>query len=172
MRSAQEFEPYCPRLAQSHAENGLVPIRGFASILVAVGALAGVAGTTISARAGVPAGCDSAVATRFHAAAERYAAQRQYANAAAWYLAATRATSECRAPSDAIARANSLFAAGTAFALSGDSLRGLSLLHAAQSQLTAMIDAGDRETAPKARAILALVVDVIAAIDTVAKGSM
>jgi hypothetical protein len=172
MRSAQKLEPYCPRRARLRAENDFVPVRGVARILVVAGALAGFAGTTVAARAGAPARCDSAAAGKYRAAAQRYAAQREYADAATWYLAATRATNVCRTPSDAIARANSLFGAGAAFALSGDSLRGLSLLHAAQSQLTALIDAGDRETTPKARAILELIADVIAAIDTVAKGSM
>jgi hypothetical protein len=149
-----------------------VSIPGCARILVVVAVLFGAGGTTVPARAAAPAACDSVQATKFRAAAARYAGARRYADAAAWFLAATRATSECRTPSDALERASSLFQAGSAFALSGDSERGLTLLHAAQSQLTAMSESGDRDTGPKARAILDLITKLIAAIDTLARGSM
>jgi hypothetical protein len=172
MRSTPKLESECPRLATPTGENNCVPVSGFARILVVSAVLIGVGGTTVPARAAAPAVCDSVKATAFRAAAARYAQARRYADAAAWFLAAKRATSECRTATDAIMHANSLFQAGSAVALSGDSQRGLALLHAAQSQLTAMIDAGDRDTAPKARAILDLIADVISAIDTIARGSM
>jgi hypothetical protein len=171
MLSAQKAEPECPRRVKEGAENGAVRIRGFA-LLLAVGSLACAAATSVAAEAQDPAGCDSARAWTYLAAAKREGAQQRYPEAAAWYVAATRATNACRTPSDAIMRANSLFGAGTAFALSGDALRGLTLLHAAQAQVDALIKTGDRDAAPKAQAILDLVRDVISEINTIAKGSM
>lgn len=146
-------------------------IRGLVRIFV-VGLFACVTAANGAVQAEPLAGCDSARAWTFFAAAEREAAQHRYAEAAAWYVAATRATNACRTPSGSIMRANSLFGAGTAFALSGDATRGLTLLDAAQSQVNALIRAGDRNTAPKARAILDLIRDVVSEINTVAKGSM
>jgi hypothetical protein len=164
-------EPEYPWPVGDGAEHGAVGFRGFAWMLV-VGLLAYVSATTVSAGAEPPASCDSARAWTFFGAAERAAEQHRYSEAATLYVAATRAASECRTPNESIMRANSLFGAGTAFALSGDALRGLNLLHAAQAQVNALIDAGDRETVPRARAILDLIGSVISEINTIAKGSM
>lgn len=153
------------------AEHGAVRICGFALVFVA-GILACAAATSVPAKAQLPAGCDSARAWTYFAAAQREAARQRYSEAAAWYVAATQATNACRTPNDSIMRANSLFGAGTAFALSGDALRGLTLLHAAQTEVDTLIHTGDREAASKGRGILDLIRDVISEINTIAKGSM
>jgi hypothetical protein len=136
------------------------------------GAAAPVAAAPAAAGPGAVVHCNPVDATKFRAAGQRYVAEQRFTDAGMWFVAATRSTRECRTPSAAILRARSLFQAGAAFALGGDSVRGLDLLREAQSQLNALTMAGERDNASEAHAILNLIADLIASIDITAQGSM
>jgi hypothetical protein len=171
MRWAQHIEPNSPVLARSEWENNAVLTLGLAQKLAILGALGCIAGMSVPVEAGESSGCNWAKATTFRAAAERYGALGQPADAAGWFLAAMRSTSECRSPSGSILSARSLVQAGAALAASGDYLRALSLLHTAQSDLTA-IGASDRKSAAAVRPLLDLAETVISFINASAQGSM
>lgn len=139
--------------------------------LIALVALSFVVSAIAPVGAGARSSCDWKKAGVFRDAGDRYHAARLYGQAAQWYLAATRLTRDCRSLSGTLLSARSLAQAGAALAQSGDYLRALDLLHAAQSKL-ASLTAANPQTAASARSYSELVQNVISAIDKVARASM
>jgi hypothetical protein len=148
-----------------------VSLAGWIRKVIAFGFSVAVVATVLPAFAGPSGACNARKATEFRAAGDRYRDVGRFTDAAHWYLVATQNTRGCRSGEDALLNAHALAQAGSALAQSGDYLRGLTLLNAAQVRLTA-IAAFDPRAADAARAYADAVQNMIAAIDRVAQASM
>jgi hypothetical protein len=107
----------------------------------------------------------------FIAVGDRADTHGQYVEAMHWYLAASRYTRDCRAAGDLLIGSRALAKTGGALAQSGEYLKALSLLRAAQARL-ARLALGDSQIATASRSLFDQVQNVITAIDGVAQSTM
>jgi hypothetical protein len=148
-----------------------VPVSRIARIFVALCAFTLTLAALAPVSAGEPTSCDVAKARIFIAAGDRSDKHGRYVEATHWFLAANRYTRDCRAAGDLLIGSRAIAKAGSALAQSGEYLKALSLLHAAQARL-ARLTSGDSQIATAAQSFSDQVGNLIAAIDRVAESTM